>query len=98
MSTVEVRDAAGDAFEIKGPLQVATVPEVWRSSLALFSGRHQRLVFDLAGVTHADSAGLALLVEWMRESRRRDMEVHFTNIPAQMEALARASNLRELLP
>jgi len=98
VSVVEVRDAEGDWFEVKGPLQFATVPAVWRSSLCVFTGRHRRLVFDLAGVTRSDSAGLALLVEWMREARKKDIEVHFTNIPAQMEAIARASNLRELLP
>lgn len=98
MTVVEVRDDDGDWFEVKGPLQFATVPDVWRSSLPLFSGRHQRLTFDLAGVSRADSAGLALLVEWMREAGKKGIEVHFTNIPAQLEALATASHLRELLP
>jgi phospholipid transport system transporter-binding protein len=34
----------------------------------------------------------------MREARRRDTEVQFLNIPAQMLAMARVSSLDSILP
>ncbi|HEB99345.1 MAG TPA: STAS domain-containing protein, partial [Thiotrichales bacterium] len=51
-----------------------------------------------SGVGRADSAGLALLVEWMREARRQGREIRFLGMPAQMSAIAEVSGLSELLP
>lgn len=53
---------------------------------------------DLSEVTHSDSAGLALLIEWMRQAQQLNKPIRFLNMPAQMLAMAEASGLEELLP
>ena len=53
--------------------------------------------FDLQGVSRTDSAGLALLIEWHREARRRNVRLQYLNIPPQMLAIAGISNLNRLL-
>ena len=55
-------------------------------------------MFDLAGVERADSAGLALLIEWMRRARRAGRPVRFLNLPPQMLEIARAASLDRVLP
>lgn len=57
-----------------------------------------QLDMDLAAVTHSDSAGLALLVEWIRQARKANKPIRFFNMPTQMLALAEASGMEELLP
>lgn len=52
---------------------------------------------DLEGVTRADSAGLALLVEWLRESERRGASIRFVNVPEQMKQIARVCGLEDIL-
>ncbi len=42
---------------------------------------------DLSGVTHADSAGIALLLELRRTAQSRGQNLQFTNAPAQLRQL-----------
>ncbi len=89
--------AGADRYLVSGPLLFQTVVEARMLGLRLLS-EHQRLVLDLAGVVQSDSAALALLVEWMREARRRGTGVHFENVPTQLQAIARASQVDQFLP
>lgn len=56
------------------------------------------LDIDLTEVTHSDSAGLALLIEWMRQANALNKPIRYFNMPAQMLAMAETSGLEELLP
>ncbi|MCB2426498.1 STAS domain-containing protein [Methylophaga pinxianii] len=53
---------------------------------------------DLSEVTRSDSAGLALLIEWMRQAEKLNKPIRYFNMPTQMLAMAEASGLEELLP
>jgi phospholipid transport system transporter-binding protein len=50
----------------------------------------------LKGVTKADSSALALLIDWVAQARRAGGSVTFTNIPEQLVAIARLSDVDEL--
>jgi phospholipid transport system transporter-binding protein len=54
-------------------------------------------VIDLAGVTASDSAGLALLIEWLSVAKSAGRSLRFENIPSQLQQLARLSEVEELL-
>jgi phospholipid transport system transporter-binding protein len=54
-------------------------------------------VIDLAGVTAGDSAGLALLIEWLSVARSTKRPLRYENIPSQLQQLARLSEVEELL-
>ena len=56
-----------------------------------------KAVLDLAQVTASDSSGWALVVDWLRMARARDVELLVSNVPAQMAALAKVSGLDALL-
>ncbi len=73
-----------------------SVNELWRESDEMFSSDGVVEV-DLREVTHTDSAGLALLVEWLREAGRRGGRVEYLNLPDQLIALADAANLQPVL-
>ncbi len=49
------------------------------------------LCIDLTKVNHADSAGLALLIEWIKHSKLYQSKLSFINIPEQLLTLARLS-------
>ncbi len=92
-----MKAAGGDRYLVSGPLLFHTVAEARVLGLRLLSER-ERLVLDLSGVVQSDSAALALLIEWMREARRRGTGVHFENVPSQLQAIARASQVDQFLP
>ncbi len=48
---------------------------------------------DLSGVSLADSAGLALLVELIKNSKHYNTQLLFKNIPKQLVTLARLGGL-----
>lgn len=52
---------------------------------------------DLAGVTRADSAGLALLIEWALDARIAGRKFRYRNVPAGVASLAGISDVSELL-
>jgi phospholipid transport system transporter-binding protein len=89
------RVAAGE-YRVSGPLVFATVPGLLEQSKATFDGEAQ-LQVDLSAVQTADSAGLALLIEWYRLAARANRGLRFVNVPEQLRALARISDVDELL-
>jgi phospholipid transport system transporter-binding protein len=96
MSDVTIKGANGE-YEIHGELSFDTVADLWRDGINLFDGGDD-VYIDLRGVTRSDSAGLVLLVEWMRCLRERQRQIHFANIPQQMLDIARVSSLDNILP
>lgn len=79
---------------ISGALTFETVPDLYKASGAWFEVEGD-LTLDLAQVTNADSAGLALLLEWLRRARAAKRNLRFANIPAQVQSLMRINNLHD---
>ena len=59
--------------------------------------REPTWVIDLARVESGDSAGVAVLVDWLATAKARGGSVTYRGIPAQMLAIARISDLEDLL-
>lgn len=81
---------------VSGVLDATTAGTLLTESRQTFAGA-DALDIDLGGVTEADSAGLALLIEWVRAARQSNRAIRFENIPQQITALARISEVEELL-
>jgi phospholipid transport system transporter-binding protein len=64
-------------------------------SKAINSG--QVAFIDLKGVTSGDSAGLALLLEWLSVARAAKRPLRYENMPMQLQQLSRLSEVEELL-
>jgi phospholipid transport system transporter-binding protein len=86
----------GDRSRVLGSLEFATVTRLLPvGSAAIDGGR--AAVIDLGGVTGTDSAGLALLIEWLSVARTAKRSLRYENVPAQMRQLAHLSEVDELL-
>jgi ABC-type transporter Mla MlaB component len=68
-----------------------------REGRRLIALARQPLSVDLAAVTAADSAGLALLVDWLAWAQERQSMLTFTNLPPALTALAGLSDVLPLL-
>lgn len=93
-ATVE-RD--GDTLRVRGELDFDSVADLWAISEAMIR-TEQILWIDLSGVRRSNSAGVALLVEWLRQAGRRQRELVFINIPAQMRSIIAIADLDTILP
>jgi phospholipid transport system transporter-binding protein len=83
-------------FRVSGVLDASTAREVLEQSESRFE-QFKELDVDLGGVGESDSAGLALLIEWLRLARQGEKTIRFANVPAQIEALARISEVEDLI-
>lgn len=95
--TAQLEQQSPGHWRISGVLSFATVPALSDRGDALFDGQAQ-VDIDLSQVQRSDSAGVALLVEWMGEARRRAVTIRYLNLPAQMLAIVRVTSLDQILP
>ena len=70
-------------FKISGILDFTTVPSILEKSRSLFSSSTS-INIDFSTVEHSNSAGLALLIEWMRNARLNNQQVSFHHLPLQI--------------
>jgi phospholipid transport system transporter-binding protein len=90
-------DNNAQCLRVSGDLTIDAVPDYIAQSSQLF-GELADLRIDLSAVTRSDSAGLALLIRWMREAKAIKKSLVFEQMPAQMLAMAEASGLDTILP
>jgi len=95
MSAADLIQVGEGHFALQGPLDQASVPQLWRAHSERF--KHGRISLDLAKVSRCDSAGLALLLDWLALAKRSGGDVHFLAAPEQMLALSRVADVDELL-
>ncbi len=81
-------------YEVRGQLTFATVPQFFTHTAAMLAGGDGPVTVDLAGVTLADSAGIALLVEWQQQARAANRALQFANIPEQVRKIIHVSGLQ----
>ncbi len=90
-------EVLGDGrFAVSGEFGFRTVSKILDHSKELFSP-YDVLEVDLGGITWADSAGLALLLEWVNWSKYYVREISFKNVPDQIIAIARICEVEDLL-
>jgi phospholipid transport system transporter-binding protein len=93
-SGVNVR--ADGVFEIDGRMTFQTAPDLLPKSAQWLNGAAGAVTIDLGSVTLADSAGLALMLEWLEQARAAQRELTFVSLPEQMQRLVKVSGLEDV--
>lgn len=79
-------------FLIEGELTFSTLNKKTIHSFD-FLKQTKEIQIDLTKVSSADSAGLALLLEWIKHSKQHNIKLVLKGIPHQLKALAELSSL-----
>ena len=90
MSDFELKRLDDRCFELHGAMSFETADRILRRSEKLF-GRYEDVQVDCSGVNDADSAGLALLLEWISQAYRQGGQIHFSGLPKSIVAIARTT-------
>jgi phospholipid transport system transporter-binding protein len=96
MATAQLTSTGAGRFALQGEVGFATATGLLTQGRILF-GEHRDVEVDLSGVTHADSAGLALLVEWLRLAHQGHTRLTYRQLPEQLRTLAGISDVGDLL-
>jgi phospholipid transport system transporter-binding protein len=92
-----LRDSGGGRFRLEGEVTLSTVTGLRSAGLRAFARAAGDIEVDLSGVGRADSGALALLVDWLAWARAAHRALKFAALPAALLALARLSDVEDLL-
>jgi len=92
VSKLQLIDKGAGHFLVDGDLTFSTIGKKTVKSLEFLSSAKE-ITLDLSGVVTTDSAGLALMIEWVKYARGKRIQVTFKKIPQQLLNLAKLSGL-----
>lgn len=88
------REPSGD-YSLSGSLSFSNVPALYNDSSIDMSKDHVSV--SLRDVDQSDSAGLALLVEWLRLAEKRRCRLTYTDIPSHLRTLIDVTGLSPII-
>ena len=96
VSNFELNQTADGAFELIGEMSFETAAQILKSSEQSFA-QHAETQVNLSQVSKADSAGLALLLEWKAQARNRNAVIRFAAVPDSLLAIAKTTEVSDLI-
>ena len=96
MSEFTFEDLGDGRFAVSGEMTFDTAEKMLRASENLFDD-HTQIDVELTEVTDTDSAGLALLLEWVTWANHSVREIWFEGMPEKILAIARTTEVEPLL-
>jgi phospholipid transport system transporter-binding protein len=90
VTKLNIIDQGAGYFIIDGDLTFSTIDKQSVKSFA-FLNTSKHVIIDLGRVACTDSAGLALMIEWIKHTRQHRTHIAFKNIPEQLLNLAKLS-------
>ena len=85
-----------DQVQVSGELSFSSVLAI-RDAGIHYINQVTEPVFNCNKVTKADSAGVALLIDWWRYATLAKKEICFIHLPNRMIALIKVGNLEDIL-
>jgi len=85
----------GDIDQLTGQLDFSSVARLLTANGWLQGDQVQ---IDMSHVEQSNSAGLALLLEWMKIAQQKGLQIKYHNVPEQLLVIARAYGVDQDLP
>lgn len=85
----------GDKISVEGPINIDNVVAMTQHGITLFE--KNSLDIDLASVAEVDSSIVSMLLEWLREAKRKKIQLRFINIPESVTSLMQLYGVAEFL-
>ena len=95
---IELTETSPGQFVARGPLTFATARRAREMGLSVLSATSSKDIHvDCSGINASDSAGMTVLLDWLSVAKGSGRSLHYGNLPDQVEAIARISDVLELL-
>jgi anti-sigma B factor antagonist len=80
---------------LEGGMEKSTIPVLRRAIAPLFEKQHAvQLIVDLSRVTHVDSAGIATLLDWLKQCERDNLRFTLAGSTPKVQALLEMDHLK----
>ena len=100
LNQAEIIQQNQQKYLISGAVDFSTVPDLMQRISALFKSYKKSatatanaeagITMDLSKITVSNSAGLALILEMVRQAHNHNIELHFENWPVTLLTIAKA--------
>ncbi|KXI29216.1 STAS domain-containing protein [Paraglaciecola hydrolytica] len=100
MQNFSVSSPRVGTFLLSGQLHRSNVRSCWPTSLSDIKQAvsQQPVVLDLKSISHVDTAGLAWLINLLRDCKTQDIAFTLANVPQTLINLAKISDVEGFLP
>ena len=100
MQRINVSSPSKGTLLLTGELNRSCVNDCWPTRLADIkqAAAQQPAVLDLKGISHVDTAGLAWLINLLRDCKTQKIKFILRNIPQTLINLAKISDVDGFLP
>lgn len=96
-ASFELAAASDGQLAARGELTFATARLARAQGLQALRKARGAVTIDCAAISQADSAGLAVLIDWLAQARRRGGTLHYRQLSLRLLELARISAVDGLL-
>jgi phospholipid transport system transporter-binding protein len=98
-ATIDVAEASPSRMDVKGALTYITARRAREAGQRILrdSSSREAMTVDCAGVGDADSAGLAVLIDWLATASKQGRGLQFSNLPPGILAAAKISDVEAIL-
>lgn len=83
-------------FKISENLTFDTAPGLLERSREWSAGGDGKVTIDLSSAGRTDSAGIALMLEWIETAREQGQDLYIINMPEQIREFIESNGLSEL--
>jgi len=89
----------GDRFQVTGNVTIATVSALFSAGLKTNENGKMSgdVVVDFAKLEKVDSSAVSLMLAWLREAKRNQVNLRFIHVPGNLMSLAKLYGVAELL-
>ena len=96
MADFSLIDNGDGHFTMSGEMSFDTAESILQASEKPFEA-HTSIEVDLSGITMSDSAGLALLLEWVTWANHTVREIRYSGVPKRIIAIAETTEVAALI-
>ena len=82
-------------LQVSGAVTIETANALFAEGLK--SPANSNLVIDFSQLEKVDSAAVSLMLVWLREAQRSNVNLRFANVPDNLSSLAKLYGVAELL-
>lgn len=93
MAALSIVESPKGHFVLNGDLNRNTIPNAPESSIAV----SHPLFIDMTGVEHTDTAGLAWLINLLKQARQQGLKCELKGLPKTLINLAKISDVDSFL-
>lgn len=98
MANVVVKQISDSLIQVSGEMHFENALELKLLGEAAIKNSADSLEVNCSEVTRAGSAGVSVLLSWMRYALAIGKDLTFSHIPADLLGVAKVSDIDEILP